>query len=125
MYRQYYRYPVSSMTELLVDYRKEVGNRYEGPIPSYILNQCLPPEEGSRYKLERNMPYERPHAQFRTSYYEGTAFDHSKNVNNQNNFASNYCQNSVQPSISGSVVSSKIAEAKQHVDTAANLLRYI
>lgn len=122
MYRQYYRYPVSSMTQLLVDYRKEVGNAYEGPIPSYILNQCLPPEEGSRYKLERNMPYERPHAQFRTSYYEGTAFDHSST--NQNNLPTNCYQGGNQSSIAGSVISAKIAEAKQHVDTAANLLRY-
>lgn len=121
MYRQYYNYPVSSMAQLLVDYRKEVGNAYEGPIPSYILNQCAPPEEGSRYKLERNMPYERPHAQFRTSYYEGTAFDRSSN---QNNFNSNCYQGGSQPNIANAVRSSKITEAKQHVDTAMNLLRY-
>ena len=124
MYRFQRPYPVSSMCKLFLEYRKEVGDAYEWPIPSFILNQCLPPEEGSRYKLERNMPYERPHAQFRTSYYEGTAFDRSSSNQNNNNFTSNCFQGASQPNIANAVRSSKIAEAKQHVDTAANLLRY-
>ncbi|KAK8898993.1 hypothetical protein M9Y10_001289 [Tritrichomonas musculus] len=122
MYRHNSYYPVHSMCQLYLDYRYEVGDAYEGPVPSYVLDQCRPWEEGSRYKLERNMPYERPHAQFRTSLYEGTAFDHSSS--NLNNFSSNCYQVGNQSNVANAVRSSKIQEAKEHVDTAANLLRY-
>ena len=115
----------SPMAQLLIDYWNDVKHN-NNPIHNKSaqhsshynpdFSHWFDSEKPSPRTLERNMPYERPHAKFSTYLYEGTAFDHSHDSPKKSSECNaNYSINSS--------FSNDIREAKNHVDMAAKLLK--